>query len=100
MARSYATGVIAGSLSVGVIALPGVLAFLQADEAADRSAVDSPTGAMIRDLKQTVDEGDWELANAKLTLLHERWQEFLRGGPSPESFQSEVKGLKLPGADK
>jgi hypothetical protein len=93
MKQTYTTGVLAGTFSVGIIAILVGFAVAMMDNAADRSAVASPTGAIIRDLRKTVDAGDWALAEAKLSLLDQRWHQFLHGGPPPESFQSEVKGL-------
>ena len=95
MRSRFVEGIVTGITATTIVGILVVFALLQMDEVADMSEVGSPTGAMIRDLKKTVDAGDWALAQAKLDSLDERWRQFRKGGPPPGSFQREVTRLKL-----
>ncbi len=95
MRQTYTTGVLTGSLSVGIIIGLFCYGILIMDDAADRSAVDYPMGSIIRDIRMTLEAADCELAKAKIVVLEDRWNEHKKGGMPPEGFQGEIKQLNL-----
>ena len=58
-----------------------------------RSDVVAPTAAAIFDVNSNLQARKITLVRKKLELLNQRYQEFYRGGPTPEIFLRELYEL-------